>query len=85
MNVWLAADIGLLLGVVPCALLILRSSDVADWTVALQLGGVIIALALLLLAQGLKRPSFFDLSVALALLSFPAGLMFAHFIERWFR
>ncbi len=85
MNIWLSADVALLLGVVPCALLILRSADAADWTVGVQLGGIIIALALLVLAEGMKRPSFFDLSVALALLSFPAGLMFAHFIERWFR
>ena len=85
MSIWLWSDIALLLSIVPCAILILRSSNVSDWTVATQMGGLIAVLALLVLAQAMKRPSFYDLAVALALLSFPAGLMFAHFIERWFR
>ena len=85
MNIWLWAEIALLLGMVPCAFLILRSSDLSDWMVALQMGGLIAVMALLLLAQAMKRPSFYDLAVALALLSFPAGLMVAHFVELWFR
>jgi multisubunit Na+/H+ antiporter MnhF subunit len=85
MSIWLWGVIAMMLGVVPCALLILRSPDMSDWTLALQMSGIIVVLGLLLLAQAMKRPSFYDLAVALALLSFPAGLMFAHFIERWFR
>ncbi len=83
MSVWLWIDIALLLGVVPCALLILYSSEMGDWAVAAQMGGLIAVIALLVLAQAMRRPSFYDLAVALALLSYPVGLMFAHFIERW--
>jgi hypothetical protein len=32
----------------------------------------------------MQRPSFCDLAVALSLLSFPVGLIFAHLIQRWF-
>ncbi len=85
MSIWLWADITLLLGLVPCVLVILQSPHVADWMVALEMAGLLIVLGLLLLAQAMSRPSFFDLSLALALLSFPTGLMAAHFIERWFR
>jgi multicomponent Na+:H+ antiporter subunit F len=85
MNTWLWADVALLLSIVPCALVILRSETPGDWLVGLQMAGLIVVLALLILAQAMKRPSFFDLAVALALLSFSSGLLFAHFITRWFR
>jgi len=85
MSIWLWAEIALLLSAVPCAVVLLRSREAGDWAIALQMSGLVAVLALLVLAQAMKRPSFFDLAVALALLSFPAGLMFAHFIERWFR
>ena len=38
---------------------------------------------LLLLAEGFGRAPFTDLAVALALLSFGGGLVFARFLERW--
>lgn len=85
MKIWLAADVALLLALVPCALAVLRRKNPGDWLVALQLAGIIAVLALLILAQAMQRPSFFDLSVALALLAFPAGLLFAQVTVRWFR
>ncbi len=85
MNAWLIADIALLLGVVICGVLMLRSPEPGDWLVGLQLGGTIAVLVLMLLAQAMKRPSFYDLALALALLSYPSGLIFARFVERWFR
>ncbi len=83
MSLWLLADILLLLAIVPCAIVVLRSAGLSDWVVAVQMCGVIGALALMILAQAMSRPSFYDLAVALSLLSFPTGLMFAHFLERW--
>jgi multicomponent Na+:H+ antiporter subunit F len=35
------------------------------------------------LAQAYDRSIFFDLALALALLSFAGGLVFARFLERW--
>lgn len=85
MSVWLWADIALLLSVVPWAAVILRSETPGDWLVGLQMSGLIVVLTLLILAEAMKRPSCFDLAVALALLSVSSGLLFAHFITRWFR
>jgi multisubunit Na+/H+ antiporter MnhF subunit len=42
-----------------------------------------VCLILLLIAQGIHRPPFFDLALAAALLSFAGGLVFARFFERW--
>ena len=84
MSIWLITDIVLLLALVPCTMLVLRSLGLSDWAVVVQTGWLIGALALLMLAEAMQRPSFCDLAVALSLLSFPVGLIFAHLIQRWF-
>ena len=85
MTMWLAGVIGLLLAGLVCAGIILRARSLSDCLVALQMAGLVFTLALLSLAQGMSRPSFFDLALAVALLSFPAALLFAHCVERWLR
>jgi multicomponent Na+:H+ antiporter subunit F len=85
MNTWLGADAALVLTALFCAAVIMRGRRLSDCMVALQMVGVIMALALLALAQAMARPSFLDLALALALLSFPGALLFAHFVERWLR
>ncbi|HVV70763.1 MAG TPA: monovalent cation/H+ antiporter complex subunit F [Verrucomicrobiae bacterium] len=85
MSVWLWADVALLLCTVPCVVLLLSSRKIEDWAVALQMAGLISVLALIVLAEAMQRPSFLDLAMALGLLSFPAGLVFAHFLEHWFK
>lgn len=82
MNIWLAAALALMAGLVPCLIVILRAG-LTEALVATQLATTLTILILLLLAQGYGRPSFADLALALALLSFPGGLLFAHFFERW--
>ncbi|HEY1582901.1 MAG TPA: monovalent cation/H+ antiporter complex subunit F [Chthoniobacterales bacterium] len=82
MNLWLWAALFLALGSVPCGWVILRA-ELTDALVALQFATVLGTLALLLIAQGLQRPSFFDIALTLALLGFPATLLFSHFFERW--
>jgi multicomponent Na+:H+ antiporter subunit F len=81
-NVWLVAATVLLLGLVPCAGLCLRAGP-SDRLVALELASVITTVELVLLAEGFHRDVYFDLALALALLSFAGGLVFAHFLERW--
>jgi multicomponent Na+:H+ antiporter subunit F len=81
-NVWLVAALVLILGLIPCGMVTLREAPM-DRLVGLELASVIISLVLLLVAQGLHRPPFFDLALALALLSFAGGLVFARFLERW--
>ena len=60
-----------------------RRASAADGLVALNLGGTIATLVLLLLAQATQRQPFFDLAVVSAVLSFAGGLAYARFLERW--
>jgi multisubunit Na+/H+ antiporter MnhF subunit len=82
MNVWIAAATVSMLGLAPCALVCFRWAPV-DRVVALILGGTIDTLVLLLLAEGFSYDPFYDLAVAVALLTLAGGLVFAHFLERW--
>jgi multisubunit Na+/H+ antiporter MnhF subunit len=80
--VWLLASAALMLGLLPCVLLAVRG-NVVDRIVALQLAGVFTVLALLAFEQGEQRQSFFDLSLTLAVLTFPASLLVAQVFRRW--
>lgn len=82
MNVWLVATIGLLLAMVPCAIVICRGGRF-DRLVALQLATTITLLALITLACGVDRPSYADTALTLGLLAFPGTLAFAVTFERW--
>jgi len=83
MNPWLWADIVCVALMIPCGLVILRGARLTDCLVAGQMASMLAVLALMFLAEGTHRPSFYELSLALALLSFPATLLFAHFLEMW--
>lgn len=82
MNAWLIAAAVLTLGLVPCGIVCARARTM-DRLAAVELAGTVTVLLIVLLAEGLQRPSLYDLALALALLAFPAGLVFAHFLERW--
>ena len=79
---WLAATLALLAGLVPCGIVCLRG-DVVERLVGLEMAGVVVTLVLLLLAQVVGRVVYVDLALALALLSFAGGLVFARFLERF--
>jgi multisubunit Na+/H+ antiporter MnhF subunit len=81
-NAWLIATTVLLLGLVPCLIVMLRGS-VVEALVGLQMAGVLETVVLLLLAEGFHRPPFFDLALVLALLALAGGLVFARMLERW--
>jgi multicomponent Na+:H+ antiporter subunit F len=81
-SVWMVATLALLAGLVPCGITCLRG-DVADRLVGLEMAGVVVTLVLLLLAQVFGRVLYVDLALALALLSFAGGLVFARFLERF--
>ena len=82
MNLWLWAAVGVLLSLAPCGVVVFRG-DVADRLVGLEMAGALVTVELLLLAEGFGRPSFFDLPLTLALLSFGSGMVFARFVQRW--
>lgn len=82
MNAWLISANVLLLGLVPCAIVMLRGT-IVEALVGLQMAGILQTVVLLLLAEGFHRPPFFDLAVVLALLALAGGLVFARMLERW--
>lgn len=82
MNLWYAAAIPLLICLVPCIVVAVRGTNI-DALIALQVATVLCVLVLLLIEQGMQRQSFFDVSLALAVLSFPSTLLFARFYRRW--
>ncbi|MDQ1672924.1 MAG: multicomponent Na+:H+ antiporter subunit [Frankiaceae bacterium] len=50
--------------------------------VGLQLGGTVVALVLLLVANGTGRSAYYDLALVLSLLSFAGSLVFLRFLQR---
>lgn len=83
MNAWFAACLVLLIGFVCCAIVALRRRELGDMFPAMLMAGAITTIVLLLMAVGLNRSSFGDLALALAVLSVPATLMYAHVLEHW--
>jgi multisubunit Na+/H+ antiporter MnhF subunit len=81
-NLWLWAAAALLLSLVPCGAACFRG-EAEDRLAALELAGALVALELVLLAQGFHRPPFYDLALTLSILAFGGGLVFARFLERW--
>lgn len=57
--------------------------DTVSRLVGLEAATSITVWILLALAEAYHRAPFVDLALALALLSFGAGLVFARFLERW--
>jgi multicomponent Na+:H+ antiporter subunit F len=81
-NEWGVAALALLAGLVPCGVVCLRGDPVSR-LVGLEMAGAVDTLVLLVLAEAYDRVIYFDLALALALLSFAGGLVFARFLERW--
>ena len=81
MNLWMIASIVVLAALVPCGWFALTST-VQKRLVALEMSGVLCTLELMLLTMAFNRMPMMDLAIALALLSFGAGMVFAHFLAR---
>ena len=82
MTAYFAAVVALLVGLAPLIVFSIRAVP-EDGLVALNLGGTITTLVLMLLAEATERQPFFDLAVVSAVLSFAGGLAYARFLERW--
>ena len=82
MNAWLIAATALLFALIPCGLVVFRG-DATRRVVGLEMAGVIDAMVLLTLAEGIHNPNFYDLALAAALLAFGGSLVFIRFLERW--
>lgn len=82
MNLWLWFAGLLLPALIPCGIVLLRG-QILERFVALQMAQIVTVLAMLLLAEGYHRDIYFDMALVLAVLAFPAGLVFVRFLERW--
>lgn len=82
MNGFVIAAIAMLAGVIPCGIAVVRGQVMAA-LVAYEAISAIVVMVLILLAEGFKRSSEFELGVLLAVLLFGSGLVFARFLERW--
>lgn len=82
MNGWLAAACALTLGYLCCGIVLARRR-LLDRFVAAEMATLITVLELELLAQGFGSAYYFDLALAVALLSFPAGVLYVYFYIRW--
>jgi multicomponent Na+:H+ antiporter subunit F len=79
---YLIAAAALLIQIGPLVVFSVKAKP-QDGLVALNVGGDIATLVLLLLAAGTGRQPFFELAIVSAVLSFAGGLAYARFLERW--
>jgi multicomponent Na+:H+ antiporter subunit F len=81
-NGFVIAAIAMLLGVIPCGIVVCRGT-VMEALVAYELISAIVVMVLILLAEGFRRSGEFELPLLLAVLLFGSGLVFVRFLERW--
>ena len=82
MNAWLLAATVLMFALIPCGIVVF-TRDAMERLVGLEIAGLIATMLLILIAQGMHNPNFYDLALALGLLAFGGGLVFVRFLERW--
>jgi hypothetical protein len=82
MTGFVVAAIGMLIGVIPCGVVLLRGKLI-EAVVAYEVISSIAVMVLILLAQGFRRPAEFELPVVLAVLLLGSGLVFVRALERW--
>jgi len=79
---WLVAAAALLVVILAVGI-VASTGPVMRRVIALEIGGVLVTLALVLLAEGFDRDVYFDLAVVLAAMTFATSLVFVRFLERW--
>lgn len=82
MSAFVLAAIGMLVAVVPCMIVVWRGQAM-EAVVGYEAIGMLVLLILILLPEGFRRTSEFELPLLLAILLLGSGLVFARFFERW--
>lgn len=82
MNAFVLAAIGMLVAVVPCLIVVWRGQTM-EAVVGYEAISMLVLLSLILLPEGFRRSSEFELPMLLAILLLGSGLVFARFFERW--
>jgi multisubunit Na+/H+ antiporter MnhF subunit len=81
-NGFVIAAIAMLIGVIPCAIVVWRGT-LMEAVVGYEAISSIVVMVLLLLAEGFNRFGELELPIVLAVLLFGSGLVFVHALERW--
>jgi multisubunit Na+/H+ antiporter MnhF subunit len=81
-NGFVIAAIAMLIGVIPCGIVVWRGT-LMDAVVGYEAISSIVVMVLLLLAEGFGRFGELELPIVLAVLLFGSGLVFVHALERW--
>ncbi len=80
MNLWLLASVALLPPFIASVWATFRGSSESR-LVGLEYAGLVTILMIIFMAEGLGRADFIDLALALGLLAFGGGMVFARFLE----
>ena len=82
MNGFVVAAIVMLIGIVPCGIVVWRGTAM-EALVGYEAISSIVVMVLVLLAEGFGRFGELELPIVLAVLLFGSGLVFVHALERW--
>lgn len=80
-NPWLLAGSAVCISLLPCADMCLRGSPERR-LVGLEMASLLIIIVMVLFTVGFGRSIMIDLPLALAIMSFGGGLVFARFLEK---
>jgi multicomponent Na+:H+ antiporter subunit F len=80
-NLWLIAGAAVSSALLPCADMCLRGSPERR-LVGMEMASVLVIMAMVLFTVGFGRVPFIDLPLALAIMSFGGGLVFARFLGK---
>ena len=81
MNAWEIGGVAVMAALIPCADMCLRGSPERR-LVGMEMTSILITLAMVFLTVGFGRTPYIDLPLALAIMSFGGGLVFARFLEK---
>jgi multicomponent Na+:H+ antiporter subunit F len=81
LNLWLVAGAAVSSALLPCADMCLRGSPERR-LVGMEMASMVVILAMVLFTVGFGRVPFIDLPLALAIMSFGGGLIFARFLGK---
>ena len=81
MNLWLVAGAAVSAGLLPCADMCLRGAPERR-LVGMEMASMLVTIAMVLFTVGFGRVPFIDMPLALAIMSFGGGLVFARFLGK---
>ncbi|HVZ16120.1 MAG TPA: monovalent cation/H+ antiporter complex subunit F, partial [Terriglobales bacterium] len=74
MNPWMLVAIGLLTCVIPCGITCFKDGPI-ERLIGLEMMGIVSTMFLLVLAEALGQPNFYDIGLTMALRAFGGGLV----------